>query len=683
MKAGCVFFLLLACIWAHAQGIQKEIDSLTVLLDKHPTQDTVRLHLLNEISYAYYSANPKKGLETAEEAIVLAKKLSHLNGLASAYSRKGTNHWALGQDSLAMEAINESLAYRKETGNMLEYAKGLNNRALNHYNIGNYTAAIRDHEEAAEWFEKLDFSMGLKHQWNNMGVVFLALDDYPRALDVFLKAERIAGADLSLQAGILSNIGLVYKNTEEYSQSLKYQLEALGIYRNSGNKQGEANALSNLATLYDHTGKSEEALAYYEESLKINKEIGNDRKIAGELTNIGAVYLRMNQLVKAKGYLSEAVELYASTNDYNGLSVALSEWAECYAENPGNRLLLQHRALDAAVKSGSPLRQSHTLKALSDSYEKAGNFELALQNHKLHIAFRDSVFNEEKKVEIVRSQMQFDFGKKEALIEAERETERALAIAEIKRQTTVKKAAITGGAGLLMALVTAFVLYKRRRDALAQKKEAEFRALVSDTELKALRSQMNPHFIFNSLNSIGDYVLKNDNQSAQDYLAKFAKLMRTVLENSEHKEIPLSEDLKFIELYLQVETKRLPGRFSYAIHVEEGLNTENTLIPPLILQPFIENSIWHGFKDRKSRGHIVIDFKKKDGTLLCSVDDNGTGRTVNTTDSTKKSLGVAITENRIKILNKQNNANGKLLVIDKLHNAGTRVELSLPLQTAF
>src|SRR5690606_28415117 len=143
---------------------------------------------------------------------------------------------------------------------------------------------------------------------------------------------------------------------------------------------------------------------------------------------------------------------------------------------------------------------------------------------------------------------------------------------------------------------------------------------------KALRSQMNPHFIFNSLNSIGDYILKNDTATAQDYLARFAKLMRMVLENSEHTEIPLSDDLSFIELYLQVESKRLPGRFSYSIHVEDGLDTENTMVPPLLLQPFIENSIWHGFRTIRSGGYNDVEIKTVNNILVCCLEDDGSVR---------------------------------------------------------
>src|SRR5690606_36994453 len=143
--------------------------------------------------------------------------------------------------------------------------------------------------------------------------------------------------------------------------------------------------------------------------------------------------------------------------------------------------------------------------------------------------------------------------------------------------------------------------------AISRQLEAEFNATVADNELKALRAQLNPHFIYNSLNSIGDYFSRNDSEAGNDYLAKFAKLMRLTLEYSERKEVTLAEDMKLIELYLQIEGLRLNRKFTFKIHIDSALDPENTLVPPMILQPFIENSI-----DRKSTRlnsrHVKISY---------------------------------------------------------------------------
>jgi LytS/YehU family sensor histidine kinase len=232
--------------------------------------------------------------------------------------------------------------------------------------------------------------------------------------------------------------------------------------------------------------------------------------------------------------------------------------------------------------------------------------------------------------------------------------------------------------------VFGLAVYKRKRDAVAQKQEAEFKATVAETELKALRAQMNPHFIFNSLNAIGDYFSKNNKEAAYDYLAKFAKLMRQTLENSTQREILLEDELNFIELYLQLETKRLNHNFTYNIKLDENIDQQNTLVPPLILQPFIENSIWHGFSTNAGKGHVDIEIRQEANMLVCCVDDNGVGRKqAKITTAGKQSMGVEITKNRLAILNKEKQTNGQLNIIDKTNGQGVRVEVSFPLHLSF
>jgi LytS/YehU family sensor histidine kinase len=240
-----------------------------------------------------------------------------------------------------------------------------------------------------------------------------------------------------------------------------------------------------------------------------------------------------------------------------------------------------------------------------------------------------------------------------------------------------------GGISLFAMSVFGLFLYKRKRDAVAQVQEAEFSTKVANTELKALRAQMNPHFIFNSLNSINDYISKNDVDSASRYLTKFAKIMRQTLENSNQSEVSLEDDLKVLDLYMQVESMRLKNKFTYSIKVDDEIDRDNTMVPPLILQPFIENSIWHGISKKESNGHIDINITKKDNMLVCTVDDNGVGRILKTDtySADNKSLGISITKGRIDILNKKKNTKGTVKMIDK--EQGVRVEVKLPLELAF
>ncbi len=157
--------------------------------------------------------------------------------------------------------------------------------------------------------------------------------------------------------------------------------------------------------------------------------------------------------------------------------------------------------------------------------------------------------------------------------------------------------------------------------------------------------------------------------------------MRMVLENSEQKEIPLAEDLKALELYMQLENLRLKNKFSYEINIDDSIDKENTLVPPLILQPFVENSIWHGIAKKEGKGNLLITIRKEGDMLSCIVEDNGNGIINQSASNEKKSLGMRITKSRIDIINKLKNANASMYVYNKEH--GVKAEVKLPMELSF
>ncbi len=495
---------------------------------------------------------------------------------------------------------------------------------------------------------------------------YKALEYYHKALDLMEKDKGLETMGWSIYGGI----GTLYYEQEEYGKALEQFRKVL---RNDKNL--ELTATANIANIFGSLNHLDSAIYYYNKALDLEQVSNNPTYRANLYSNLSLIYSQANQMDSAMASAEKSVGLIDQYGIEFVRPTAYANASMAYLGNKDYESAEQYanESLQLSEVQGNIFLQKSAWGTLADVYSAKGEYAKALQAYTTFSLLKDSLNNQNRRVEINRRQLEFEF-----------EKERAVAQAEIDRQSAIKAATLLGGSGLLAASVIGFVLYKRRRDAVEQKKEAEFRALVADTELKALRAQMNPHFIFNSLNSIGDYILKSDNETALEYLTKFAKLMRMVLENSENKSIPLEEDLKFLELYLQVEAKRQPGKFSYCIEVDEGLDTANTLVPPLLLQPFIENSIWHGFRDKDGPGHILVHIREDHDLLLCSVEDNGKGiRFSENGNATKKSFGVAITENRLEILNKQQNKKGKLQIIDLGEQQGTRIEISIPLDRLF
>lgn len=231
-----------------------------------------------------------------------------------------------------------------------------------------------------------------------------------------------------------------------------------------------------------------------------------------------------------------------------------------------------------------------------------------------------------------------------------------------------------------------FILYRNQREALFRQKEAELKNQIAEVEMKALRAQINPHFIFNCLNSIHRFMYANKMNEAGEYLIKFSNLVRLVLENSTHREVPLNDDLLALQLYIEMEQLRMDHYFDYVLEVAPEINTHTTLVPPLIIQPFVENSIWHGLNNKPERGTITIAISKQDNMLKYCITDDGVKTTLPDEQLAisikKKSLGTSLTKERLDILNRLKGTHAGFTVNDMLDEKknymGKRVELVLP-----
>jgi LytS/YehU family sensor histidine kinase len=216
---------------------------------------------------------------------------------------------------------------------------------------------------------------------------------------------------------------------------------------------------------------------------------------------------------------------------------------------------------------------------------------------------------------------------------------------------------------------------------------AELEQQKAEMEMQALRAQMNPHFIFNSLNSINRFILQNNRAQASEYLTKFSKLVRMILQNSQASLISLESELESLNLYLDLEAVRFEHRFSYKISYPRDLDIEVLKVPPLVIQPFTENAIWHGLMHKEDKGQLDIDVSEEDDHLYIKITDNGIGRKKAAELASKsaakhKSMGLRITKDRIAMLQKSNGGESPVEIIDLANEdgsaAGTEVIIKMP-----
>ena len=245
---------------------------------------------------------------------------------------------------------------------------------------------------------------------------------------------------------------------------------------------------------------------------------------------------------------------------------------------------------------------------------------------------------------------------------------------------------------LLAAVVIVVVIYRLHFRAVQREMslKQEFDRKEAELELKALRSQMNPHFMFNSLNSIKHFILTNEPLKASEYLTNFATLIRSTLHNSGEKLIPLSKEIETLLLYVELEQLRFKSKFNFNCYISPEVDTENIWIPPMILQPYIENAIWHGLMHLKKPGTLSLHIQKQNGYVKCTIEDDGIGRKLSSELKSKsatgyKSMGMGITKNRIDIHNKISELGIDLTIrdiVDGQGNAmGTTVSINIPAAT--
>ncbi len=250
------------------------------------------------------------------------------------------------------------------------------------------------------------------------------------------------------------------------------------------------------------------------------------------------------------------------------------------------------------------------------------------------------------------------------------------------------------GAALLGIGGLVYAVYRYRVDQVRRKArlKTEYEKKLAQVEMSALLAQMNPHFLFNTLNSIDSYIVKNESKKASEYLNNFARLVRLILQHSRSDYISLADELEALDLYLQMESLRFDNCFDYKIEVEESLRASSIEIPPMLIQPFLENAIWHGLRHlqkEKCDGKILLKITRDGDYLRCVVEDNGIGREKSAAlkagkndNNHKKSMGMRITRDRIDLINKLRNVDAHVEIIDLKddsgHAAGTRVELTIP-----
>ncbi|MBC7640847.1 MAG: tetratricopeptide repeat protein [Flavobacterium sp.] len=467
-----------------------------------------------------------------------------------------------------------------------------------------------------------------------------------------------------------NNIAVVYKSMHDYPKALEYLQKALKIQQQNA-EETVAVTLANIGNIYFEMHNYNLAFSYYQKSEKLFKNIDNVRNFALLNSYFGDYYKKIKNDIKAFEYYNKALETYNKIENLNGASLVLLNLGQMnYDIGKFTDALPQAlKSLQYAKETGVIDQTIFSEKLTSDIYLKLNNPTESLNHYKQYIVFRDSLNNENNTKKFKDAEENFEIDKKNSLMQEKQ-----------KRQSQLTLFAILGG---LMLLCLIFVIYNR----MQVKKRLTLQKEVAEYEQKALHLQMNPHFVFNCLGSISSFIVQNGTDSAIKYLTKFSKLMRLTLEYSKNSLIPIDKEIEGLQNYLELEQLRFNQKFKFLITSNPNIE-DYMALPPLLIQPFVENAILHGMVPKIGNGRININFDITDKNLICTIIDDGIGLTKSKQlkeNSVKahQSMALEITKKRLEMMENGSNNKSELKIDEIIKNnevVGTKVVLNLPIQ---
>ncbi len=566
---------------------------------------------------------------------------------------------------------------------------GLNALGALYRNISHYQQSIEAHKKAKTLADISDNTELKVVSLNNIGVAYRRMDLVKPALDFHTKALDISrsvdhpSATISYNIAVSQNsIGNIYLILEQYDLALKQFEKSLEIEKKAGNRLGLAINYQNIGYAYEAQGEFGNALRNYKLSLEYNEQINSNLGRVICYNSIGQVYIKQLKYLDAKVIIEKALDKALHINDqfYIAASYINLGWVQ--------KELGDLSASEDNLKEGLKVAKQYNLnssiveadKHLSELYYKTKDYQLSLDHYKASVTIEKTINNDRNLRYVNDVIIQYENEAKNKEIKALAD-ENLIVKSKLERNQKIFWYSM-----LALAIIVGILVSLYRHRQLQQEKQ------ILTLEQDMLRSQMNPHFIFNSLNSIKLYIINNEKENAVYYLNKFSKLIRKILVASSEKEISLEDELDTMQLYMNIENIRFSNEIDFEIKIDDNINTANIKVPSLVLQPFLENALWHGLSSKKDDKRITLRvYRKQDDFVSISITDNGIGRQeaekINRDKLLKrKSVGIAITKARLANFSK-GYTNDYRIAIEDLYDdnrkaKGTKVIVEIPTRSS-
>jgi tetratricopeptide (TPR) repeat protein len=500
---------------------------------------------------------------------------------------------------------------------------------------------------------------------------------------------------------LLAEIKLKQGKSQE---SLTTYNEVLTEEKNNKNPEGEIKSLIGIGNVYKAEKNDNKAIEFYTQAKTLSETTRSQPMILLSSELLAAVFREQKNVTKEVEIRTNnmAVNLNAAT-DANYTMKQNIEIGNAYVNNSQNAQAVQYfekglsnsqtfkissNGVTGYTSFSDQVDQSAAaVKFLAEEYLKQGNTKKAIEYLNTYTELQDSLKQIRKRELEAAINLGTSLGKNQQRIDLlEKERQLSIKSIEILKQDQNLKEDQLGLRNTIISTLVFCIVFLLIGGFIMTKNAREKRRANQLLAIKSLRGQMNPHFIFNALNSVNHYISKNDERAANKYLSDFSKLMRSVMDSSKHDFIPLSEEIETLKLYLELEHARFSDKFDYTFFVDESIDSGDFELPPMIIQPYIENAVWHGLRYLDEKGNLDILFTQNENELVVSITDNGIGRKKSTeiktrNQKTQASVGIQNIESRIGIMNQLYKVNIRATVADAFpgqEHPGTKVEIFIP-----
>lgn len=695
------------------------IDSLKIQLPS--LRDSNRIDCLNKLSVEYYinalnqtyiNVQTDSAISFASQAYYEGIKINYTRGIAESLQNLGEISRDRDEFSIAENYFRRSIPLFEKIHDRERYNWAHVTLGWSLYVQCKFSEAKLMYEQALPFYITVD-----NKEKQSMLLRLISYIDKDRgysekAFENMLQAIRIT-YKISDVRGVISspeNMGWLYNEAGDRETGLSY-------FRLAAKNAKPINPVrynNTMATIARLNNQFDSAIYYYQQSyncvmLKTTDTAIRKRTLAYRGSDLGEIYLTQLKYDSAIVQFKSALEFYEKANNKKGVIRILGALARCYQSKgkPGTSFLYAKRLFEIAQETGARLFLRDAYQLYWQVNSQQGNTDSAYKYNLKYTAIKDSILSDEYRRNLAVSEMKWQDEKQKTTInllqKSQQLTQEKLSLQQqkIKSESFIRYTLIaTSIAFLLIAIFIIRTINLKRKNekqqleyALAlqqletKKATVEFQQQATELEMQALRAQMNPHFIFNCLSSINRFILINKTEEASDYLTKFSRLIRMALHNSEKPLITLETELEALRLYLDLERLRFKNAFNYSITFINTIDINTLYIPPMLIQPFTENAIWHGLMHKKGIGCLEIQLCAADKILTCIIIDNGIGRNMaasfnSRTAEKNKSMGMNITAGRLALLNKSKNEAALFTIEDLIdeegNGCGTKVILTIP-----